>query len=178
MMQAHASEAGAAMPHDVAFYLTPEFWVFVAFVIFIGLVARPAYRIVTAALDDRAETIRKKLDEAERLRIEAKDLLSTYQRKQREAAEEAERIVAHAQREAEHIRAQAVGDLENAIRRREAQAKERIAQVEARAVADVQATASDLALAAARRIITEQMTADSSARLIDDAIGELPSKLN
>lgn len=177
-MQAHASEAGAATAHELAFYLTPEFWVFAAFVIFIGLVARPAFRIVATALDDRAETIRKKLDEAERLRLEAKEMMATYQRKQREAAEEAERIVAHAHQEAERIRDKAEADLEAGIRRREAQAKERIAQVEARAVAEVQGTAADLALAAARRIIAERMTSEAADRLVDEAIGELPDKLH
>ena len=83
--------------------LTPEFWVAVGFLIFLGIVIRPAVRGVTGALDGRAERIKTSLDEARALYEEAQHLLADYQRKQREAAREVDDIVAHARTEAERM---------------------------------------------------------------------------
>ena len=79
----------------------PTFWTAVAVVLFIALVAKPVSRMATKALDERAEKIKAELDEAERLRNEAQDLLAQYQRKQRDAAKEAEAIIEHAKQEAD-----------------------------------------------------------------------------
>ena len=69
----------------------PEFWVAVAFVLFIGvLVYVGAHKKVTDALDHRSARIKAELDEARRLRDEAGKLLAEYQRKQREAEREAD----------------------------------------------------------------------------------------
>ena len=75
----------------------PLFWVLVAFVAFLALLLYykvPA--IVAKALDDRADAIRKELDEARKLREEAQSLLSDYQRKAREAETEAQSIIEQA----------------------------------------------------------------------------------
>lgn len=175
-MQAWAAEAGAA--HDAAFYADPTFWVFIGFVIFVAAAGRTIFRVATIALDDRAETIRRQLDEAEKLRLEAKEMLSSYRRKQREAAAEAESIIEHAKEEAARIRANAAKDIEETLKRREVQARERIAQVEAKAVAEVRNMAAELALAAAHRLIEDNVKETESNKLIEDAIAELPDKLH
>ena len=73
------------------------FWVGAAFVIFIGiLVYLKVPGMLTSALDERAKKISDDLDQARELREEAQVLFATYQRKQRDALQEAEEIVAHA----------------------------------------------------------------------------------
>src|SRR6185312_1515760 len=79
-----------------------EFWVAVAFVAFLAVLAYykvPA--LIAKTLDDRATAIRKELDEARRLREEAQNLLSDYQKKHRNAGLEAQAIAEQARREAE-----------------------------------------------------------------------------
>ena len=81
-----------------------EFWVLVTFLIFMGIVfylGVPA--LIAKALDKRAEEIKTELDEARRLREEAQQLLADYQRKAREAEEEAKVIVEQAKHEAEAL---------------------------------------------------------------------------
>ena len=63
----------------------PTFWVMIAFVIFVGALARPISGAITAGLDKRADKIHAELEEAEKLREEAQDLLASYQRQQRDA---------------------------------------------------------------------------------------------
>lgn len=154
-----------------------EFWVLVAAVIFVAAVFRPARRALVGGLDARAARISAELDEARRLREEAERLVAEYRAKEREAAAEAEAIVAHARQEAERIAAQGARDLEQAMKRRQQLAEERIAQAEAKALAEVRAAAIDVAIAAAREVIAEGIDQRRGAALLDTAIVALPQRL-
>ncbi len=156
----------------------PEFSVAIAFVIALAAVIRMAAAPIAGALDGRAARIAAELDEARQLREEAQRMLGEYQRKQRDALKEAEQIVALAKSEAERAAAQAERDLAAALERRQAQALEKIALAEAKAAAEVRNTAVDVAVAAARRMLAQELDAPRKSRLIDDAIAELPRLLH
>jgi F-type H+-transporting ATPase subunit b len=156
----------------------PAFWVGLAFVLVVGFLAKPIMRSVSGSLDGRADKIRAQIEEARKLREEAQALLAEYQRKQRDALSEAEHIVAQAKDEAIRMKAQAEKDLEHTIERRKAQALERIAQSEAQAIASVRNTAVDVAIAAAEKLITDQMNGDRQNALVDQSIKDLTGRLN
>jgi F-type H+-transporting ATPase subunit b len=157
----------------------PELWVLVAFVLAIALVVYlRAGDMVTKALDERAAKIRAELEEARRLREEAQQMLAEYQRKQRDALKEAEEIAANARAEAERVGAQGRRDLEAAIDRRRKMAEEKIAQAEAKAVAEIRTAAVDVAMAATRQILTRQLDERRRSELIDQAIQALPGRLH
>ena len=62
------------------------FWAFIALIIFLGiLIYMKVPGRILAGLDDRADTIKKDLDDARQMREEAQALLADYQRRQREA---------------------------------------------------------------------------------------------
>ncbi|MBI2240841.1 MAG: F0F1 ATP synthase subunit B [Magnetospirillum gryphiswaldense] len=170
--------AADAAHHAGPFYAEAAFWVGVAFFVVVGLAFRPVIRALGAGLDARAAKIKARLDEAARLREEAQEMLATYQRKQRDAMKEAEEIIAHAKAEAERLAAQAAKDLEVNLKRREAQAMDRIAQAEASALREVQNVAVEVAVSAARQVLASSITADQAAKLVDGAIAELPQKLH
>ena len=77
----------------------PTFWVAIGFVLFIVIAGRPIMAKITSALDNRADEIRAKIEEAKSLREEAQTLLASYQRMQRDAAAEAAEIISNAQEE-------------------------------------------------------------------------------
>lgn len=179
MMQAWAADAGAAAEHgQAAFYSDPTFWVLVGFIMLVAFAGKTIYRVATLALDDRAESIRNQIDEARKLREDAQELLASYQRKQREAAEEAEAITSGAKAEAERLAAKAAADLEASLKRREQQAMDRIARAEAEAVEEVRTLAADLAVDAAGKLLAEQVSGKKGDALVNAAIKELPDKLH
>jgi len=161
-----------------ALFNDPSFWVALSLVIFIALVWKPAKRIVLGGLDDRADKIRAELDEAAKLREEAQELLAAYKRKQRDAERETEEIMSQARTEAQHMREQATKDLEALLERREQQAVDRIARAEEQAVAEVRGLAVDLAIAATRKLLADEIDDGKAAALIDDSIGQLDDKFN
>ena len=160
------------------FYVAAEFWVMVAFVILLALVFKPLFRIVVTALDARAETIKRQIDEAARLREEAQGLLATYQRKHRDAVKETGDILGQARDEAARQATRAEEMLVESLKRRERMALERIAVAEARTLEAVRDMAVDMAIDATRRALAETMTGKKAHDLVADAIKELPKKLN
>lgn len=177
MMEAWAAEA-AAHHADEVFYHSAEFWVAIGFVILVGLIGRTAFRVVGVALDERAKRIRAQLDESERLATEAQQLLSTYERRQREAADEAATILENARREAARFAEHATEELARSLKRREQQAMDRISQAEAEAVAEIRTQVVDVTMEATRRLLAGSLPKARSDALIEEAIAQLPSRLH
>lgn len=158
---------------------TPDFWVavsFVAFILILFYYKVPA--LIARMLDERAEAIRKEIDEARRLREEAQKLLADYQEKHRSAGKEAESIVEEARREAEAFARETRNGLKDTLERRTKQAEDKIARAEAQAVDEVRAAAVDLAIAAAEKILREKAAGAAGPALIDQSIRDLKGRLN
>jgi F-type H+-transporting ATPase subunit b len=158
---------------------TPEFWVLVSFVLFIGLIVYlKVPGKVTAMLDERAARISRELDEARKLREEAQGLLADYERKRRDADKEAEAIIAQAREEAEAFAVETRQKLVEMVERRGHMAEEKIAQAEAQAVKEVRAAAAELAIAAATRIISDEVQGAKADQLVDASIADLKDRLH
>jgi F-type H+-transporting ATPase subunit b len=158
-------------------FAEPEVWILLAVVLFVIGVWKPARRAILGGLDARATRIRDELDTAQRLREEAQQALDAYRKQQQEGAAQAEAIIAHAKAEAERIAAQAARNLEETLERRRLLAAERIAQEQAKALAEIRAVAVDVAISAARQVIVTELDEKRGAALIDNAIAALPHQL-
>lgn len=157
----------------------PLFWVLVAFLTFVALVIYyqvPA--IVGKMLDDRADGIRKELDEARKLREDAQALLADYQRKAREAESEARSIIDQAKREAEALAVDARKALVESVERRSKIAEEKIARAETQALSEVRATAVNTAISAAQELLKTRASGSVGNSLISQSITDLRGKLN
>jgi len=155
------------------------FFSLVGLVIFLGLVIYlKVPGMVAKNLDERGEKVRDELEEARKLREEAQALLAEYQRKRKDAEAEAEGIVAAAKREADAFTKEATRKTEDFVKRRTALAEQKIEQAEASALAEVKASAVDVAMSAAEQIIAGKMTGKPADALIKDSIKEIKAKLN
>jgi F-type H+-transporting ATPase subunit b len=156
-----------------------EFWVAIAFLAFVVILLWfRVPRMITKALDERAQAIAKELDEARRLREEAQALLADYQRKHRNVGSEADSIVEVARREAEALARETRAGLKEQLERRTRMAEEKIARAESQAVDEVRASAIDMAVAAAEKILREKMAESGAAALVDQSIRDLKGRLN
>jgi len=156
----------------------PEFWVALAFVIFVGILVKFGVpKMALSALDARSDRIKQALDEAHRLRSEAQEVLTQYQKKRDEAEKEAQAIIVSARAEAERLASEAKGKVEEFIARRTKMAEGKIAQAEAQAVADVRAAAADAAVAAAEKILVQSTHGAAAENLIAKGISDVKAKL-
>ena len=156
-----------------------DFVVWIAFLLFVAiLVYYKVPGLVGKMLDGRADAIKSELDEAKALREEAQSLLASYERKQKEVQEQADRIVAAAKEEADRAAASAKDDIASSITRRLAAAEEQIEAAQDAAVKDIRNQAVGVAVAAAQDVIAKQMDAKGTSALIDEAIAAVGEKLH
>jgi F-type H+-transporting ATPase subunit b len=156
-----------------------EFWVAVAFAIFMGIlvyVGVPA--MITRSLDGRGARVKAELDEARRLREEAQAVLEEYESKKHEAEREAQTILLNAKLEGERMTAETAAKVDEFIARRTKMAETKIGQAEAQALADVRAAAADAAVAAAEKILSQTAKGKIGDELIAQGIKEVQAKLN
>ena len=155
------------------------FWAFVGLILFFAiLVYYGVPGLIGKSLDTRAERISHDLDEARRLRDEAQQLLAEYQRKRKEAEQEAQDIVTAAKREADMLLAEAKQKTEDYVSRRTALAEQKIAQAERDAVAEVRGRAVDIAIEAAGQVLADKVDTGKDASLFKSALAEVRAKLN
>ncbi len=156
-----------------------DFVVTLGFIVFIAVLFYfKVPGMIGGALDNRAEGIKSELDEARALHEEARSLLASYERKQREVQTQADAIVAAAKDDAALAAEQAKVDLEKSIARRLAAAQDQIASAEASAVKEVRDQAITVAVSAANAVLAKQMTAAQANKLIDAAIADVGEKLH
>ena len=159
--------------------LEAEFWVAVAFVIFVLILLRlGVHKKAVTALDTRAARIASELDEARNLRDEAQAILAESEKKRRQAEQDAQDIIAGARAEAERVAAEAKAKAEEFVARRTAMAQQKIAQAESQAVADVRAAAADAAVAASEKVLTQTVRGKVADDLIGQGIRDVKTKLN
>ncbi|KIN73982.1 F0F1 ATP synthase subunit B [Sulfitobacter guttiformis] len=156
-----------------------DFVVLLAFLLFIAvLIYFKVPSLMAGMLDGRADGIKNEIEEARKLREDAQTLLASYERKQKEVQEQADRIVAAAKQEAAAAGEQARLDLARSVERRLAAAEEQIDSAQAAAIKEVRDQAVMIAIAASRDIIGKQMTAADANKLIDDGISQVDAKLH
>jgi F-type H+-transporting ATPase subunit b len=154
-------------------------WAFIALLIFFGVIVYlKVPGKISAALDGKVAAIEAELAEAKRLREEAAGLLAAYKQKAADAELEAQSIVAEAKQLADIATAEANKALDELIARRTKAAEAKIAQAEAQAVAEVRSRATDVAVAAAEKLLAVKVGGSAGSKLVADGIAEVAAKLN
>ena len=155
------------------------FWVFLGFLVFIGIVL---YLKVPAKLSRRSTRAPPRSAPISTRRagcaLEAQALLAEYRAAAQRGEAEAEAIVAQARREAETFSEEARARIADYVTRRTKAVETRIAQAETQAVAEVRSRAIDVAAAAAGRILAEEAKGAKARLLVERAIETVRKSLN
>ena len=154
-------------------YFDESAWVALGFIIFIAIVWRKVGSALSDILDNRVNKIKNELAEAETLRIEAEKELKKFQVMQNEAVEDAKRIIGDAHEAAERIRNAAVEKAKESIKRRENQAKAKIAASEAAVLAELKMRATSIAISASKEILVSELNDELNSSIIDESISQI-----
>lgn len=160
------------MALDATFWATAALLILIAVAVYLKVPG-----MLGKSLDERAAKIEKELEEARRLREESQQLLAEFQRKRREAEKEAAEIVEAARREAASLVSEAHKKTEEYVARRTTMAEQKIAQAERDAVNEVRATAVDIAVEAARKVLASKADA-VDANLFASSLQAVRTSLN
>ena len=70
----------------------PQFWIFVAFIIFVFAIFKPVKKILLFNLDSKIESIKNNIEEAEKIKNDAQQTLSKIQERQNNVSKEISNI--------------------------------------------------------------------------------------
>lgn len=166
-----------AEPVQEIWYHSPEVWVTVAFILFIGVALKWIVPPIVRGLDARSQAIRDQLEQASKLRAEAAALLATYQQQQEAKLREAEAILEAARSDAAQLRARAAEDLKQSLARRTAAAEEKIARAEATAVAALRRQMIEQATAATEAALVAKVTSEATDPALAHALHAIDTQL-
>jgi F-type H+-transporting ATPase subunit b len=171
---ARAAEEGAGLGQAL---ITPKigtiFWTLVTFVIMVLILRRFAWGPLLAALELRQRSIEQTIEQSKRDRAQAETLLREHQELLVEARRERAQAVERGRQDAEKIKAEI---LEEARRQRDRLVQQTEAQLEAglrQAQQELRATAADLAIRAAEKLIAKNLDEPAHRRLVEDHLAEL-----
>ena len=153
-------------------------WTILTFLVLLWLLAKFAWGPLLRALDERHETIRKSLDDADQARQELERLQQSSVQIITEARAEAQSIVSKSRADAKTVRE----DLKRKAKE-EADAlvlgAQRQIQLEtAQAVQQIRHEVVDLSLAVASKLIKKNLTPEDNDALIQDSLTQIDTSRN
>ncbi len=145
----------------------------VAFAVLFFVLWRTALPRANQTLEERTRNIEGKLEEAERERQEAENLLRSYRERLSHAEEEAQRVIDEARSNAERLRRDLMRKAEEEANRVIEQGREAIRGERDRAVRELRTEVGTLAVELATRVVDDSLDRDRQLRLIDQYIDQL-----
>lgn len=153
------------------------FWEVVTFLILLALLYRYVYPIIRDQIQKRQAQIEQAIEEAERTRAEARELLEEYRRQIEAARGEARQILDEARRQAkaqrERAREEAREEGEKIIQR----AREEILRERDAALREVRKEVADMVIMASSRVLGRELDAADHERLINEALDSLEAEV-
>ena len=152
-------------------------WTIITFIVLLIVLRKVAWKPLLTALEQREDTIRNSLEEAQRARREAEQILAENQRILAEATRESVRIIEQGRVEAERLRTSITEQTQIEARRLIDDARREITRERQLAIQELKATAADLALAAAGRLLSTTVTDVEHRRLVAEFIERFPESV-
>ena len=157
---------------EVSTYVSQIFWLVVTFSLLYYLLSRKALPRVAEILEARADRVRSDLDEAQRMRKEAEDALSSYEAVTAEAQAKAQARIAETQAKLQDEAAEAQAKLDAKLAKRVAEAETRIAKAREDALKELDAAALSTAQAAAERLAGVKVTETDAKAALEAVLKE------
>jgi F-type H+-transporting ATPase subunit b len=151
-------------------------WGTAAFLILLFLMYRTVFPQVNKAFADRRANIEGKLEQAEKEREEAEQLLEQYRRRLRDAEDETQRILEEARGNAERVRRDLLARAEADAGRELDRARQAIRAERDQAIRQLRNEVGTLAVELATRVVGDSLDRDRQLRLVDQYIDELGSQ--
>ena len=130
------------------------FWVAVSFLIFVGVIFYfKVPQKIDSFLNESIKKIKENLDNAEKLKDEAKNILSEYDSKVSKSKEEIKNLIDNAKNQAEKNIIKTNEDFHKVIENRKKSAEEKIKQMKIQAINDVKNSSVDIAISSVEKII-------------------------
>jgi F-type H+-transporting ATPase subunit b len=148
-------------------------WTLLVFGITMYVLSKVAFPRIQEALDKRANQIRESIDEAEKTREEANQILQEYRARLKEAREQADDIIARARKTAETTTAEAVEEGREKREELLAAARRDIEAETRRSIERIRKEVADLTVLTTEKVTRKSLEPDDQKRLVEEALSEV-----
>ena len=148
-------------------------WTLLVFGITMYVLSKVAFPRIQEALDKRANLIRDSIDEAEKTREEANQILEEYRGRLKEAREQADDIISRARKTAETTTAEAAEQGRDKREELLAAARRDIDAETRRSLERIRKEVADLTVLTTEKVTRKSLDSEDQKRLIDEALAEV-----
>ena len=173
-VQDRVAEGGGLTP----FSINPGLilWTLIVFIVLLALLWRYGWPAILKSVEERERRIQKQLDEAEKARAEAAQLLEQQRHAIEKARSESQEILAKAKvvatKEREALLAKTREEQDQMLER----ARREIDAEKEKAILALRKEAVDLAIAAASKVLEQKLDSEADRRLVIDYLASLEQK--
>ena len=149
------------------------FWVMMSFFAFIGLLIY--FKIpqkIKTALDENINNIKKQINEAEKLKEDAKNILTEHEKKISNSKNEVKQMMGKANEEAEKNVIKTNKDFHNLMESRKKNAEERIRQLKNQALKDIKNASVKIAIESVEKLIKNSLDKTKLDKIYSSSIEE------
>ena len=149
------------------------FWVMISFFAFIGLLLY--FKIpqkVTKMLEENINNIKTQIDEADKLKEDAKNILTEHEKKISNSKAEVKLMISKASEEAEKNIIQTNRDFHNLMDSRKRNAEERIKQLKSQATKDIKNASVKIAIDSVEKLIKNSLDKSKLDKIYSSSIEE------
>ena len=149
------------------------FWVAISFIIFVGVLIYLKIPIkINNSLDGEISKIRKELDEAEKLKNEAKNLLSNYENKIDKSKKETQEIIKLAQKNSEKIIIEKTEKFHQTLENKKKNVEQKISQMKENALNEIKKTSVKISIEAVEHLIKNSIDKNKLDNLYTKSLEE------
>ena len=154
------------------------FWVAVSFFIFFGcLIYLKAPQKINKSLTDQINKMRKELDEAEKLKVEAKNLLSNYENKIDKSKKEVLEIINLAKRESEKTILEKTEKFHQTMENKKKNAEQKISQMRKNALKDIKNISVKISMDTVEHLIKNSIDKNKLEKLYTKSLEQAKASL-
>ena len=149
------------------------FWVMISFFIFIGLLVY--FKIpqkIKTVLDENISKIKNEIDEADKLKEEAKNILTEHEKKISNSKVEVKLMIDKANEDAEKNVIKTNQDFHNLMENRKKNAEERIKQLKNQALKDIKNTSVKIAIESVEKLLKNSLDKSKLDKIYASSIEE------
>ena len=149
------------------------FWVMISFFAFIGLLIY--FKIpqkIKTTLDDNIDGIKNQIDEADKLKEDAKNILIEHEKKISNSKDEVKQMISKASEEAEKNVVKTNQDFHNLMETRKKNAEERVKQLKNQALKDIKNASVKVAIESVEKLIKNSLDKSKLDKIYSSSIEE------
>tara|TARA_B100001559_G_C16145408_1_gene459417 strand:- start:41 stop:538 length:498 start_codon:yes stop_codon:yes gene_type:complete len=149
------------------------FWVTISFLIFLGILVY--FKIphkIKSALEENILGIKKQINEAEKLKEEAKNILTEQEKKISNSKLEVKNMIDKANEESEKNVVQVNKEFHNSMENRKKSAEERIKQLKNQAIKDIKNVSVEIAIESVEKLIKNSIDKSKIDKIYISSIEE------